>query len=273
MSVFMQLENYERDSGQLAPHRLWEAFETFQEQGCLILQNVLAPDYVVRLAQAFDAQIAGFDPETLWNRSLQVGPRRLIMPLPLKGEFGEPAFYAQPLICQLCEKLMEPQFVLGSCSVVVAFPGATAQRNHRDNNLLFGDTRASLMMPTYAITVGIPLIPLTAETGTTAMYAKSHQELLDARIYAEPAIEPRMQLGDAYLFDSRLVHNGTPNASEQWRPIIYLTYARNWFLDVENYLQNNTNAVIADAETLRRVPASRPQLLNRSRLKISGAAD
>lgn len=273
MSVFLTLTAAERDSGLLAPHRVKEAFERFLTSGCLILQQLFRPETVEALAQAYAAQLSACDPETLWKRSLTVGHRRVIMPLALSGPFGSAAFYAPPVLCQLLEKLLDTHFVLGSSSVVLAMPGAQAQRSHRDNNLLFGDSRASLMMPTYAITVGLPLIALTPQTGTTALYPGSHQELLPARIYAQPPLEPQMQLGDVYLFDARLMHHGTPNPGEQPRPIVYLTYARNWFLDVENYLLNHTNAVIADGETLRNVPAARPQLLQRARLRLQDAID
>lgn len=265
MSLFLQLTDSERDSRQWQPQHLQQAYETFVTQGCLVLQNVLPRNFVQTLSQAYATRPPKVAGESRWNRSVPVGPGRGITTLPLQAPFDQPDFFAHPLLCALLDLLLAPDFVLSSCSVVLAGPGAAVQRHHRDINLLYGGSRMSLMLPVYALTVGLPLLDLTDETGTTALYAGSHLEILHERVYAREPVTPRLQMGDVYFFDCRLIHHGTPNTSSQGRPIVYLTYTRSWFLDDENLLET----LIADPEVLRRVPASHPRLLSRTRLSAS----
>lgn len=242
--------------------RLAQAHAIFVTQGCLVLERVFAREYIQSLAEAYAHQGPQISGLSRWNYGVSVGPGREIMTLPLKAPFDDPDFYARPLLCRLLARLLGPDFVLSSCSVVLAQPGAEAQRRHRDINLLYGNARVSLRMPTFALTLGIPLIDLSAETGTTAMYPGSHLEIVTERIFEQAPLEPFLAQGDVYFFDSRLFHHGTANTGSAPRPIVYLTYTRAWFLDHENLLET----LLVDESTLQRAPAAYPMLLSRATL-------
>jgi ectoine hydroxylase-related dioxygenase (phytanoyl-CoA dioxygenase family) len=116
------------------------------------------------------------------------------------------------------------------------------------------------------LTLGVPLVDLTPETGTTAMYPGTHRALMRPdEVAPDDAAHPLIPLGGAYLMDYRLIHGGTPNASPRARPLLYLVYARPWWLDVTNYLTDNLPALVVDDETLARVPPALGHLLARAR--------
>lgn len=242
--------------------RLEQAHAIFVTQGCLVLKQVFAREYIASLAQAYARHRPQVPGLSRWNYGVSVGPGREITTLPLKAPFDQPDFYAQPLLCRLLARLLGPDFVLSSCSVVLAQPGASAQRRHRDINLLYDNTLVSLRMPTFALTIGIPLIDLTPETGTTALHPGSHLEIVTERILENPPLEPFLAQGDVYFFDSRLFHHGTANPGSAPRPIVYLTYTRAWFLDHENLLET----LLVDESALQAAPAAYPLLLSRATL-------
>lgn len=237
------------------------ACEQFLLRGCLLLPGLYAPDFVAQLAAAYalgPPRVAG---RSRWNVGIAVGDGRRITTLPLSGPFAAAAFFAPPALCLLLSALLGRDFVLSSCSVVRAEPGAAAQRVHRDVNLLYGNRPVSLRMPPFALTVALPLVALTPATGTTALYAGSQLEILPERALARTPDLPYTRLGDAYLFDCRLFHGGTANASAAVRPIVYLTFVRAWFSDHENLLE----MLIADETALAAVPPAWPGLLRRAR--------
>jgi hypothetical protein len=44
-----------------------------------------------------------------------------------------------------------------------------------------------------------------------------------------------VRAGEAILFDYRLKHRGLSNRCTEERPLLYLTYAKPWWLDVYNF--------------------------------------
>ena len=50
-----------------------------------------------------------------------------------------------------------------------------------------------------------------------------------------PTIVPDLRLGDAVLFDYRVLHRGTRNTSGGPRPVFVMTLAKPWFRDLLNF--------------------------------------
>ena len=100
----------------------------------------------------------------------------------------------------------------------------------------------------------IPLVPLTNDLGPTEFKPKTHQwtrstfkMMIGAKARGEtvPNELPTLAVGDALLFDYRVLHRGRGNVSDAVgefvgvgginRPVMVLTYANTWFKDIYNF--------------------------------------
>ena len=97
----------------------------------------------------------------------------------------------------------------------------------------------------------MPLINLTEDLGPTQLRPKSHfytrdltKQLLLARVkgrLVSPTV-PLLNVGDALLFDYRILHRGLGNQSKTTiRPILVLTFSKAWYTDVLNFPKRSLN--------------------------------
>lgn len=261
MAARLALSSRERADGQLAPETLEQAAALFDRHGALWLEGALGEALVDRLCRAY---LAEYSPETaqpgLW--AVAVGDRRLMVPVVVKEPFNDPALYAAPLVHPLLQRFLGDDLVIDSFGSVCAFPGAAAQEVHADNPPLFDSPAVCAALPCYALTVAVPLVDITAETGTTAIWEGSHRRpdtrdllrgLHDRPSYDQAAL-PTPKRGDVYLMDYRLIHGGTANHGDQPRPLLYLVYGRPWFRDAYNFGSKREYAVRVPAVEREHIP-------------------
>lgn len=243
---------------------LLDCVDLFQQEGYLVLSNALPRAWVEALSAAYTALYGDLDVAALNDFGYSVGHHRMLHPLPLQGIFSQPLFYAHPLFYTILMALLGPKLILNNCAVVVSLPGAEAQRPHRDSGFLFGWSPASVEAPVYGITLAIPLVDLNESTGTTRLHEGSHRDLARVSDYIDKpgAKYPACRMGDIYLMDLRLVHAGTANKSQHKRPIIYLTYTRNWYFDIDNTVTQNVPSVVMYDSELAAVPEPYRYLLS-----------
>lgn len=200
--------------------------EKFQAEGCLLIPRALGSDFVAELQRECADQIAS-DSDA---QQTAVGDRRVMRALQLRGPLLDPRLHELPAIRGALWAILGRDIVVDSVTCVTALDGAEEQHLHRDHQPLFPELAAAeCPRASYAVTVAIPLIPLTPVTGTTKIYLGSH--LQDTVAGSEEILEPYTQPGGCFLMDYRLWHRGTPNRSGAPRPILYVVYARSWFTD------------------------------------------
>lgn len=268
MRLIYPVSDQEREHG-LSHENLRACLQTFHRQGCLLLRDLIAPAEVEALKASYYGRFGERDIHSLAQIGYPVGHLRLLHPLLLEGAFARPQFYAHPLLHPLLQALLGQRMVLNSASVVVAFPGSEEQRLHRDIAPLFGNSPICAQTPAYGITVVIPLVELNPQNGTTRLAVGSHHDTRTAYTYeGHPAVfYPDCRLGDAFLMDFRLVHGGTDNFSQQPRPIIYLSYTRTWFIDLENTIEMEVPALAMTEQAFKQVPEEYASLMVYARLR------
>lgn len=207
----------------------------FHTSGFHLIRNAFPADYIRQLYDAFVAGYAGYFENRIYDDATHVGDRRTMLTVALGGPFNVPLLYANPRLMPVLRLLLGEQIVLGGLGGVVSLPGARDQHIHRDHRGLFDEGEPAFpLMPAYAITVIVPLVPLTERNGTTRMFIGSHR-VTTAEAHARPTSDPYTEPGDCILMDYRTLHGGLANNGDALRPILYVTYYREWFRDNHNY--------------------------------------
>ena len=217
----------------------------FRLNGCLSLESSFDPGRVQAMQSDFLEQYASKDRGVIEETCLKVGVERYMFSIQLRMPFLDPQIYACPNVLPIVRELLGQDCILQSVGVVCAYPGAPMQPVHRDYPALFAEAGGlNAFFPPFALHVVVPLVDLTPETGTTALWEGSHRvkSSRDEGNWSqvgpdqlEGAILPMPRMGDCYFMDYRLRHTGTPNKSDRPRPILYLIYSRRWFMDRRNY--------------------------------------
>ena len=228
--------------------------DAFATKGFLTARRLIDPELIAMVHEEYVRQYGDLRCQDLPAHH-SVGERRVMFPIKITGPLLHPAIYAHPLLGGILGGLLGHDFLIDSFGCVAAFAGAPQQQVHRDHPALFPGTESCLAVPTFAVTVVIPLLDLTPVTGTTEAYAGSHlatQADNEEILQREPE-RPYLNMGDCLVMDYRLLHSGMPNNSQQDRPLLYIVYARHWFIDMVNFRNlQRINLDTADALTIPR---------------------
>ncbi|MGB3493248.1 MAG: phosphotransferase [Elainellaceae cyanobacterium] len=211
----------------------------FEENGVLVINNLFSQAWISQLHHAFVDRYQPYFADRHYDDALKVGNKRQMLTVDFQEPFNHPAIYANPLLLSLMKGLLGPDFVLGSFGAVIALPGAEEQHIHRDHPPLFEDEALTLNLPSFAITVVVPLVDLTPDTGSTRVWKGSHRVSCEQQLAMKDSSIPFMSTGSCYLMDYQLLHGGTPNVSTVVRPILYIIYYRSWFQEAVNYEQQS----------------------------------
>jgi len=222
---------------------LQEGTELFLQHGCLFIKNAFEPDYVRELHDEFKSGFEDYFSDKVYEDALDVGDKRTMITLTLDGVFNSSDYYAPPRIFPLLEFLLTKDLIVAAMGCVVSLPGSEDQHRHRDYTNIYnpgfyypGVEDFIARGPPYAITVGIPLVPITELNGNTRFWPGSHLEILKSKDQdIGPGVDFVADLGSCYLFDYRILHRGVGNKSDRPRPLLYNIYTRPWFSDTKNY--------------------------------------
>lgn len=241
-----------------------QAVELFETHGAVWLENAFAKSTIEDLLAAYQKKYLTLSKKELRKRDAAVGDQRFMITVDVKGKFNCPEIFANEALMPILQSLLSGAMRIASFGSVVALPDADEQAIHLDHPPLFGVRND--ILPAYALTMVIPLIDLTADTGTTAIWEGSHRandrfDLL-SRLMSNSdfsaASTPMAKQGDAYLMDYRVIHGGMANRSDQPRPILYIVYSRPWFRDGFNF--KSQDAVSISKKQLKKVPTEHRSL-------------
>ncbi|EKX45508.1 hypothetical protein GUITHDRAFT_71319, partial [Guillardia theta CCMP2712] len=135
--------------------------------------------------------------------------------------------------------------------MLYSLPGCSEQAWHADGEHLFA-SKDHPLLPLHCLNVFVPLVDIVSRgvraNGGTEFCLGSHRltcgqediiwqspQHKDTIGHLEPPAPLDCSAGSIVLFDYRVLHRGLANLSEHARPILYFTYARSWFQDVNNF--------------------------------------
>jgi hypothetical protein len=253
----------ERALGELSPAKVSAAIAALSEaHGAVVFDNVFPPEAIKSLRDHFDNRYKKYYREDLYDDALPVGNRRMMLTVEISGIFNDAQLYCNSLILPVLRAALGDNFIMSGYGGVISLPGAKAQHLHRDHPTLFGDFDYRTKMPCFAITAAIPLIDMNVITGTTRLCLGGQRKPNDA-IGETTIIDPVVPAGSILMWDYLLPHAGTPNCSDQVRPLLYLGYSRAWFRDSANYGQQQP--ILLPNEEFEKMPEAARKLFEWSR--------
>jgi hypothetical protein len=232
----IKLSEKEIQSRSWEPEMLERANELFRVHGFLSIGNLFSPEFIEGLYTHYFSQLSISEDGTEIHNAAQVGHRRFLVPIEFKKPFNVPDIYANPFLLQLFDRLLGSSYRLSSLGSITALPGALDQHIHDDHRPLFAELQElGAMMPPFGITVGISLVDIDLSNGPTVIWSGSHlMHPIDLKMDSYSKFILQGKRGAGHLWDYRTFHAGGANRSTNQRPLLYLTYLRNWFQDSVN---------------------------------------
>lgn len=224
----------ESASERLRPEKRALAASWYAKYGVLQIDNVFPVDMIQRLQDAFFTRYTSYFRKDNHPDALRLGDQRYMLTVDLDPPFNDPRLYASPFVLPIVQEQLGDECILGAFTAVISLPGAGKQSLHKDAGALFPATQWHHCLPSFAIQLIVPLVPLDTEVGTTRVIKGSHAVPLK-QAKGMDSQDPVVPLGSCLLTDYRVGHRGLANRSDRVRPILTLIYNRPWFRDPVNY--------------------------------------
>lgn len=220
----------ERNAGGMTADNLELAKSLFATNGYIRLQNLFSAEKMAEFNAQYRNRYRNF--LTATNKR----DKRPLFTVDIEGAFAQPDVVSNPILVPFLESFLGKDFILAAMSAVASFPGAPDQHLHRDATMLFGpDNTEDNGLPYYSITMLVPLINFTKETGCTRVWPGSHKIAGREAGLAVGSLDPEVHVGSVLISDGRLLHRGAANNSDKVRPLFYTTFHRSWYRDFAGY--------------------------------------
>jgi ectoine hydroxylase-related dioxygenase (phytanoyl-CoA dioxygenase family) len=197
--------------------------------GYVILRDVIPRELIESARRAFAPLF-----DSARQRGANRGPHRYSLTFPFARPFDHPLLFANPAILAVLERVLGEDLAFAGMGSADCDPGCGYQPVHRDEPADLYPDAPGLSVPTFAVTVNIPLSEVDLENGPMEMWpGGTHRLPLPERLeqVASGMRSERltMEPGSALLRDIRAWHRGTPNRSDAPRWMLGYAYTRAWF--------------------------------------------
>jgi hypothetical protein len=243
---------------EMSVAKLKLATRLFKRFGTLLIENAFEPELVDRLSQEYFRDYSRYSQHQRHADALKVGSRRYMVTIELAGAFNDPAVYAPSLVLPVIRGILGEKMILGSLTAVTSLGGSKDMHIHKDHPALFSRREVDHELPSFGVSVILPLLGFSEQLGTTRIWKGSHKISLKESLKT-PHQDPYSSKGSCLLMDYRLTHQGLANRTDRVRPILAAIYQRPWFRDIANYGQQE--ALIMSDSAREKVPEQYQSLL------------
>lgn len=240
-----------------------EQRRSFDEDGFLVVRNVLAPETVQNALAAGDCLAAPFlaKPELLdrpeYNH-LDLRPA-VVTEKPLRDLVTHPTGVSYVM------QLLGPNIHLHSTALIYKRPSrsdAPAFRRGWHRDIRIPKDLGHQFLPRVGIKICYALTDFQEPSSGMTLLARGTHLRTEPLVLPKGAVDPQgvelcdlqLRAGDAFLFDNRLFHTAAPNRSDRTSKVLMLGYAFRW-MKQEIYLET------LDASYFRQIDPITRQLL------------
>lgn len=209
--------------------------KTFHKDGFCVLRHHFATEKINEWRAAFMPLLEQHI-EREGGHKQNRGAARYYVTLPFVAPFADPAFYEDDDILHICQQIVGKDMVMCQLATDTPLRGSDYQETHSDAAPLFPET--VFETPTFQLAVNFPLVDVTPENGPFEVARGTHllarEEGARALANGECKLEPIiLKAGDVMIRDVRGLHRGTPNKTDEPRPMTVIGYSRKWLLRPE----------------------------------------
>ena len=184
------------------------------------------------------------------------GPGRYYVTLPFVAPYSDPAIFADEDVLGVMELLVGKDPVMPQLASDTPVRGSEYQDIHRDMPPLFPEVGGETNP--YCVVINFPLMDATMAHGPVEIARRTHvlsrEEGLPRIESGEFPLEPLpLAMGDIMFRDVRGLHRGTPNQTDEPRPMVVIGYSRKWFFRPEVAIQVPKDALDGMPERARRL--------------------
>lgn len=159
------------------------------------------------------------------------GPGRYYVSLPFEQPWADPAVYEDPDILAIVEELAGEEIVMPELATDTPLKGSDYQLVHRDHKRLSPQMPDADPARPFQFAVNFALVPVRAENGPLEIARGTHlwtdeqaQEAVRSGSILERLEPIYSEPGDVMVRDVRALHRGTPNRTDEPRPVVVVGY-------------------------------------------------
>ncbi|CAF1223945.1 unnamed protein product [Adineta ricciae] len=232
-----------------------ERADEVRRTGATIIPNVLPVDKIDELNRVFQPLLK--ETECLEDGAGNRGPHRYYITPPFQPPWTDASIINNDIILAIVSELVGTDGVFCQLATDTPCLGSEYQDLHRDTQSLFPEWEQE--PPPYQLAVNFPLVDCHEENGPFEMAPSTHllpkEEAIRRIESGEISLQQvLMKRGDILIRDVRHIHRGTPNRTNEPRPMVVLGYSRRWLFRPEVQIR-------VAREVLEQVPARTRQWL------------
>lgn len=218
------------------------AVREIREQGYCVLESFLSGEQVDQIGQFLDAKKDHY----FGRNNFEGDKTERIYAILSQGKLFQD-LVEDPRIMALCDRFLEPNYLLTTSQAICIHPGETPQPWHCDD-AFYGIARPR----TVALSTVIAIDDFTAKNGCTEVIPGSHlwsdEEIAgdyrsgdretDADFVqrmAGKSVAVEMPAGACVVFSSNTLHRGGRNSSQTVRRALSNQYCQPWLRTIENF--------------------------------------
>ncbi|CAF1167382.1 unnamed protein product [Adineta steineri] len=216
--------------------RAWiiERADEVRRTGATLIKSVIPVEKIDELNRVFQPLLK--ETERAENGAGNRGPSRYYVTPPFRAPWTDISIIDNDIIMAIVSELVGADGVFCQLATDTPCLGSEYQDLHRDTQSLFPEWEQET--PPYQLAVNFPLVDCHSENGPLEMAPSTHllakDEALRRIQSGEICLEQvLMKRGDILIRDVRHIHRGTPNKTDEPRPMVVLGYSRRWLFRPE----------------------------------------
>ena len=239
--IALDITPAEVQSGQISPEHLDAANRALQDDGVVVLNDIIDLTHIAALREKMLADLPAYlarkdAPFNFNTGNVQQEP-------PPFAPYLFRDVLLNDIVIAVTHRLLGDGLHNGFYSGNTAVGGSTQRQPvHADTGQLWPNL--TVAHPPYALVVNVPVVDVTAANGSTEIWPGTHTDttiyvqagdiklpptVVEARRAVRPPLQPAVRAGSVVIRDIRLWHAGMPNTTAQARPMIAMIHYVSWW--------------------------------------------